>query len=359
MTPSDTTNAATEMPKTTNPPDTANTAETVSKPGRTVGAEETDTARSASCPPSRRTALAARVETARQAIIARAPVVLSRLFPPRATGTLAILMYHRVTDEVPEVECPTSNVTPEQFRRQMAGLVELGYRPWPLRRALEYHRQAKAIPPKVFVVTFDDGYANNYTRAYPVLREHGIAATIFVPTAYLDSPKPMPFDLWSGVGREGVDPDAWRPLTTEECREMLGEGLIDLGVHTHTHTDLRGRPELLLDELATSAGVLRDRFGIEHPTFAFPFGKVSTGFAAPELMASARQAGMACALTTENRLVQPGDDPFGWSRLTAAETDTARTLAAKIDGWYDFLRDGWRRLRRRTTGNSASDVTKR
>jgi peptidoglycan/xylan/chitin deacetylase (PgdA/CDA1 family) len=222
----------------------------------------------------------------------------------------------------------------------MQQLLALGYVPWPLRKVLAYHQQRRPIPGRVFVVVFDDGYANVYHHAYPVLRRLGIPATILLATAYLDQDGPFPFDESACDAAGNRAPDDFRPLTTAQCREMYDDGLVDLGSHTHTHVDFRGHDELFRADLSRSLDVLRQSFGIERATFSFPFG-----FTSPALIEIARQLGLACGLTTEVDLVRPGDDPLQWSRLGATQLDSGLTLAAKLDGWYTALRKGWRRLR--------------
>jgi hypothetical protein len=88
--------------------------------------------------------------------------------------------------------------------------------------------------------------------------------------------------------------------------------------------------------------VLRRRFSLADATFAFPFG-----IAGPSLCAAARQAGVLCSLTMENFLVQPGSEPFGWGRFGIDQTDSAGTIAARLDGWYGLARSAWQRVRGR------------
>ena len=276
--------------------------------------------------------------------LAAAP--LARVLPPRCPGSFGILMYHRVTDSLAGASEPTWNVPPAVLRRQLAGLSKLGYQAWPLRKALVEHAAGRPIPPRVFVVTFDDGYVNNFTQAYPVLRSLNVPATLFLATAYLDSPDAFPSDDWADAGRADIPADAWRPLTTAEARALAADGLFELAAHTHTHADFRGRPDALEADLRLCCDVLEQRFEVRNPTFAFPYGTKHLGFSGPPLSHAARRAGVCCALTTEADLVRPGSDPFDWPRHTATAQDTAATLAAKLDGWYGLLRDTWRTVRR-------------
>jgi peptidoglycan/xylan/chitin deacetylase (PgdA/CDA1 family) len=203
---------------------------------------------------------------------------------------------------------------------------------------LDYLKRDLPIPRKTFVVTFDDGYANNLTQAGPILTRLGVPATLFLATAYLDSKHPFPSDDWAAAGQPGVPTESWRPLTTEECERLIANGLVELGAHTHTHADFRKRPVEFAADLEQNVQVLRERFGVEQPAFAFPYGTVSEGFASAELAQVVRDAGLVCALNTEAALVRPGESPFSWGRFAAEEQDTPRSLAAQLGGWYEAVR---------------------
>jgi len=265
----------------------------------------------------------------------------------RARGP-GILAYHRIAESVAGQPAPTYNVDPKQFRRQLEGLLNRGYRPWALQDLLRCAEQGDRLPSRVFVVTFDDGYECLYSRAFPVLRQLRVPATIFLATAYLDHPGPFPFDDWAAAGSTQVPQEAWRPLRAWQCKAMLDSGLIELGAHTHTHGDFRGQPDRMEAEVRTSLDVLRSRFGVRQAGFAYPFGAVD-----PDLTEAVCRAGATCGLTTANDLVAPSADRFAWGRLTPLQSDTPRMLAAALEGWYETLRVGWRGLLRRP-GRSAS-----
>jgi peptidoglycan/xylan/chitin deacetylase (PgdA/CDA1 family) len=276
-------------------------------------------------------------------------VALRRAFGDRSGGRAGVVTYHRVAPVVPDLPAPAHNVTPRRFRAQLAGLLSRGYLVWPLRQVLAHREAGEPLPPKVFVVTFDDGYATTLHRALPVLRELGVPATVFVSTSFLDSDDPFPCDEWGLAHAESAPLASYRPLRRSECRELAASGLVELAAHTHTHQDFRGRPDDFRSDLQTNVAALRDEFGIERPTFAFPFGCPYRGFAADDLVAAAKRCGVVCGLTTEAALVDPQDDPFRWGRCNAFPWDTARTLAAKLGGWYAWMPHCWRHLRRRTS----------
>jgi peptidoglycan/xylan/chitin deacetylase (PgdA/CDA1 family) len=264
--------------------------------------------------------------------------LLNDLLGPLEKRAFGILMYHRVVEPPPGWPRPTWNVPPQRFEQQLNGLLKRGWQPWPLSQVLDYIERRLDIPRKTFVVTFDDGYANVLTQARPILQALAVPATLFLATSYLDSDQPFPFDDWLASGKPGVPRETWRPLTTAECRQLTASGLIELGAHTHTHADFRGRSGALTEDLRQNLAVLRDRFRVERPAFAFPYGTKSDGFASAELAAAAQRVGTSCSMTTQGTVVRPADSRWDWGRFAAEEHDTARTLAARLGGWQERLR---------------------
>jgi len=247
-------------------------------------------------------------------------------------------------------------VTPDQFQSQLSGLLERGFVAKPLRTILDWHTNDVQPEANVFAVTFDDGYANNLHNAVPILKKLQIPATVFVATAYLDSPVPFPFDDWKGAHFAETTPDDWRALTSDECKELLDSGIVDLGAHTHTHKDFREKPEGFELDLLENIGILRDRFGLQNVPFAFPFGKRKAGFSGPALVDAARRTGVTCGLTSENEMTNLYADPFRWGRWTASEYDSSATLSAKLNGQYGAAKDLWRNLTKVVLGYRGSKV---
>lgn len=269
---------------------------------------------------------------------------LAQLQPSLLRNELGILMYHRVVNKVPGQPFPTWNVTPNRFRRQLTGLLRNGFRAWPLRKVLDHRANQREIPRNVFVVTFDDAYECVFTRALPVLEELRIPATVFLSTAYIDSPEPFPFDDWPAKGKAGVPTESWRPLSQQQCLALQASGLIELGAHTHTHDDFRGRPQDLQADLQHNLACLQARFGLHNATFAFPFGTKSLGYSGSLLAVAARETGVLCALTTESEIARLTGDVYDWGRFNVEAADTAATLAGKLTGWFNYVRGSIRQL---------------
>lgn len=276
-------------------------------------------------------------------------LLMSRVLGSRSRGRFGILMYHRIAETGAGVRRPSWNVTPRRFREQLESLLAKGYQVWPLQRIIDYSANAKELPEKVTAITFDDGYENVFLDAWPVLRELEVPATIFVVTGCIGSGQPFPFDRWANLNRTILPPDAWRPLTWAQCREMERSGLIEIGSHTHTHSDFRGKEEVFRADLAHSLEQLRSELGARRFTFSFPYGSRSLGSAGDDLVEIAKRSGVTCALTTDTELITPGSSPFGWGRFEVTEEDTGSTIVAKLQGWYNWMghvRELYRAVRR-------------
>jgi len=262
------------------------------------------------------------------------------VFGRLATSTVGILTWHRITSEVCGVASPTINVTPERFRQQLLGLRDAGFRFSSLSSVLDAcdgRSQDIVLPDRTVVVTFDDIYDNVFQNAWPVLQELNIPATFFISTAFVDSPEPFLFDPWAIQNQDHIPESAWRPITNDHLQTMLQSELIELGAHTHTHQDFRSRPEDFAEDLAMGVTELQTRYGVNDLPFAFPYGIPRMGFSAEPLMDAVRRSGLRCGLTTGSHTNGINTSPFGWGRFHVFEHDTPRSLAAKLDGWYEWL----------------------
>lgn len=190
------------------------------------------------------------------------------------------LMYHKIGWPPPGSRLKKLWVTPEDFRRQLRYLKEHNCRPITFSEWRSAEEDGSPLPPRPVLITFDDGYANNYELAFPLLREFGMKGNIFL--------------VYETVGRHNAwhDPatEPWlRMLTWAQISEMQESGLVEFGSHTMRHRNLA---TLSLEEarweLEESKKRLEDKLGREMLGFAYPYG---SGAYLPEVRQAARQAG--------------------------------------------------------------------
>jgi peptidoglycan/xylan/chitin deacetylase (PgdA/CDA1 family) len=103
---------------------------------------------------------------------------------------LRVLAYHRIAEfkQTPAGACPNISATPANFNRQMRHLAR-HYRVVSMPEVLDAVERNSALPNRAVLITFDDAYADFADNAWPILRQYGMAATLFVPTAYPDHPE--------------------------------------------------------------------------------------------------------------------------------------------------------------------------
>jgi peptidoglycan/xylan/chitin deacetylase (PgdA/CDA1 family) len=186
-------------------------------------------------------------------------------FRERRPG-LIILGYHRIGGRTgSDIDLPAAEFTWQMtYLRKHYTLVSMDAI---VNRSVREDLSTRA---DVVAVTFDDGFREIYDVAFPVLREHGIPATVYLATRYVD--KQEPFDF-GGYARPGVRP---QPLSWAQMREMIDTGLITAGAHTHGHPDLTRLPAgRVREELGRSRQLIADRLGVTPQHFAYPWGKVT------------------------------------------------------------------------------------
>jgi peptidoglycan/xylan/chitin deacetylase (PgdA/CDA1 family) len=198
--------------------------------------------------------------------------------PPGASRQALVLCYHAVSPTWP---APLS-VTPERFRSQVGLLLRRGYEPVTLAQASEPDHRRKLV-----AVTFDDAYRSVLERAAPILAELGAPATIFAPTAFVGSDRPMSWpgiEHWLGTEHE---PELI-PLRWQELAELADAGW-EVGSHTMTHPRLTSvDDDVLREELTGSRAACEDRLGRACTSIAYPYGDVDSRVAAAAAAAGYR-----------------------------------------------------------------------
>jgi peptidoglycan/xylan/chitin deacetylase (PgdA/CDA1 family) len=115
-------------------------------------------------------------------------------------------------------------------------------------------------------ISFDDGYREVYSAAWPELRRAGLPFTVFVATGFLDGDSPAP--IRPGAAERGASPKA---LTWDQLGEMRESGLASVGSHTRTHRDFDTlSPAEAEAELASAREAIEHRTGLAPEVFAYP-----------------------------------------------------------------------------------------
>jgi peptidoglycan/xylan/chitin deacetylase (PgdA/CDA1 family) len=251
---------------------------------------------------------------------------LERLGVAGGNLRLPILMYHSLSDN-PENDVPAyykTSTDPLIFRQQMRFLAAEGYKTMDLMQVIERLQNDWPFPEKTVAITFDDGLKDFYVHGFPVLKELGFEATVFLPTAFIGD------DRRSFKNSEC--------LTWSEVREMSQAG-VAFGSHTINHPQLKELPRHEVErELAGSKARIEQELGKSMSLFSYPyaFPQENRSFAR-DFRQLLIQTGYACCVTTELGRVRAGDDPYRLKRLPANSLDDPALFRAKLEGGYDWL----------------------
>ncbi|NIQ16060.1 MAG: polysaccharide deacetylase family protein, partial [Candidatus Dadabacteria bacterium] len=172
---------------------------------------------------------------------------------------IPVLCYHSIDPSNSVI-----SVSPESFAAQMRHLKKLGYQSISLNEIVNYVHKGVSNFNRPIGIIFDDGYRNNYTKAFPVLQEVGYTATIFVTTGYCGK-----FNEW---GAQNNSIPRLPMMTWEEISEMSRNG-IEIGSHTKSHPKLAELDELKArEELIGAKKQIEDHIGREVEFASYPFG---------------------------------------------------------------------------------------
>ena len=234
---------------------------------------------------------------------------------------LPVLMYHHISPKPGLVTC-----SPDNFRAHMLWLVENGWKTLST-DAFTQILATGEVPKKSVLVTFDDGYLDNWVYAHPVLKEFGQRATLFLITGWMGEGAVRPHAGQSGMpdvpthgqamaaAAEGKLDEA--VLRWSEVEAMRDAGTFDFHSHTHTHTrwdreiaDQAERDQALADDLAASRAALAARLGVDSPHLCWPQGYYDAAY-----HRVAQAAGFTHLYTTEHGVVRRDTDPARIPRL--------------------------------------------
>ncbi len=290
--------------------------------------------------------------------------LFGQLSPAGRRARLSVLIFHRVLSEA-------DPLFPQEMHAHrfdaVCGWLARWFNVLPLDRAVE-QLGAGTLPARAACITFDDGYADNHDVALPILQRHGLTATFFIATGFLDGGRmwndtiietvrrsPLPLLDLSGlglglhplgavaerqaaiaalIGQIKYRPPAERVSLTEQLAQlaqvqlprqlMMSSGQVQsmhragmqIGAHTVSHPILaRLDPQQARDEIQASRDVLEHLLGERVGLFAYPNGKPGEDYS-PENVELVRSLGFDAAVSTQWGTSGAGDDPFQIRRFT-------------------------------------------
>ena len=216
-----------------------------------------------------------------------------------STVKLPIIMYHSISKDTKQQG--EYVIDPQKLEDDLNMLKERGYTTITIKELIDYTENNNELPKKPIMLTFDDGYYNNYLYAYPLLKEHKCKAVIS-PIAYYT-------ELYSNT-TETLSP-AYSHCTWKQLEEMQKSGYIELQNHSY---NLHGQNErlgiqqkkgenkddykaLVVKDLSTAQDMFKDKFNYTPTAFVYPFGIMSN--ASEEII---KGMSFKCSLICEERV---------------------------------------------------------
>ena len=240
-----------------------------------------------------------------------------------AENKLPVLMYHKVSLN----QTDYLTVTAEQLDNQMQYLKKQGY--WFVTMDNLHSRLRYRMPwaGKAILITFDDAYQSTLDLAYPILKKHGVKATIFVPTFY--------------IGWKSNWDDHPECLMSLESLKTIDRAVFELGLHSHKHINYGEMDgDELVDDFIANLDFFKEH-GISHNfTFAYPYGgwykdsdhrrKMKAFFVERYLQFAFRIGNTINRLPRANEELDLGGDYFEMTRIDIRGTDSFNVFRWKV-----------------------------
>jgi peptidoglycan/xylan/chitin deacetylase (PgdA/CDA1 family) len=233
---------------------------------------------------------------------------------------IPILMYHSISEpkHIISEQLKPFTVSPTSFSEHIKYLHEHGYTSLTVTQliTLLYHDKQN-LPERPVVVTFDDGFANFFTDALPILKRYNFVATLYIATAFIGGTS-----RWLWREKETTHP----MLTWKQIQEIHAQG-IECGGHSHTHPQLDIVPlSVARREIIQSKELLEQHLGQKVYSFAYPHG-----YHSGPIQQVLKDVGYTSACAVKYEMCQETTNPFSLARLLASEETRVDTLAALLN----------------------------
>ncbi|MDI3324628.1 polysaccharide deacetylase family protein [Pontibacterium granulatum] len=234
-------------------------------------------------------------------------------------------MYHMIAERLPRRYYSDGQkvknflrVEPEAFEAQVIWLKDNGFSFFTMSDVLR-----EDLPERSVFLTFDDGFADNYLHAFPILKKHNVSATVYLVTNRFER-------NWStdrATSLESAELNDQDMLSHEQVIEMVNSGLVELGGHTLDHARLTcvSGSEAFEQILASKLEIER-LYDVQCTSFAYPFG-----FYDDECVSAVERAGFKNACTTDYGTdLNRADARFRLKRIMVSGNDSMKKFVRKI-----------------------------
>jgi peptidoglycan/xylan/chitin deacetylase (PgdA/CDA1 family) len=225
---------------------------------------------------------------------------------PGGEASIPILMYHHIGDlPIDATELQTTwTVTPKNFDAQMQWLARSGFRSITMAQLVAHLKNRQPLPAKPIIISFDDGWEEQFSTAFPIMTRYGLSATFFVYTQPLDHTQYM---TWAQV-------------------QALATGGMDIQSHSITHPHLRTMaPDAAFKEIADSKATLEKRLGKPVVAFCYPFGEYNNA-----IVEMVKRAGYESAVTLASGYRQRADELYTLHRIRVSYHDTLDDFVKRL-----------------------------
>jgi len=218
----------------------------------------------------------------------------------------AVVMYHNIAANPQNYN---DTVSPQTFQAQLEYFKAQGYHVLRFSDLVGMMKAGKKLPRKTLVLTFDDGYENNFLQAFPLLKQYGLTATFFISAGKVGQPGFM----------------NWKELSA------LQQGGMDIGAHGMGHVYLPQVPDVVQNyEITESKKQIEARLKNRVDIFSYPVGGFNEN-----IKRLVMQAGYQGAATTNRGAHFRNDDIYAIRRIKLTDKDvSAFNLWRKCSGYY-------------------------